>query len=318
LAWKEFRRGKRKKIDVQIFERNLEDNLFALHQKLADGIYQHGNYTSFYITDPKRRKIHKACVRDRVLHHAVYRILYPIFDKSFIYDSYSCRLKKGTYKAIDRLEIFVRKISKNYFGKCFVLKCDIKKFFASVDQGILLKIIEGKIFDPETLWLVREIIESFNSREREYLPAGRQETGLPIGNLTSQLFANIYLNQFDQFIKHQFRVKYYTRYTDDFVIISNSAEFLTSLIPKIKKFLLDNLKLELHPDKIIIRKLRQGVDFLGYVVLPHYRILRTKTKKRMLKRIDQKNLASYLGLLGHCAADKLRNSINKICARIRV
>ena len=169
FAWKEFRKGKRKKRDVQIFERNLEDNLFRLHRDLVNKTYQHGNYNSFYITDPKLRLIHKACVRDRVLHHAIYRILYPIFDKSFIYDSYSCRLKKGTHKAVSRLNFFTRKVSKNYTGRCFVLKCDIKKFFASIDHEVLFLLLKNKIRDENLLRLLQEIINSFstNSRERE-------------------------------------------------------------------------------------------------------------------------------------------------------
>lgn len=151
MAWREFRRGKRKKFDVQIFERNLEDNLFVLHLELKNQIYRHGDYTAFYISDPKLRKIHKASVRDRVLHHAIYRVLYSVFDKTFIFDSYSCRLKKGTHKAVDRLELFTRKVSKNYSDKCFVLKCDIRKFFASVDQGVLIDLISQKISCPKTL-----------------------------------------------------------------------------------------------------------------------------------------------------------------------
>lgn len=285
--------------------------MFALHQDLTDETYRHGNYSSFYVTDPKLRLIHKAPVRDRVLHHAIYRILYSIFDKSFIHDSYSCRLKKGTHKAVDRLEYFTRKVSKNYTGRCFVLKCDVKKFFASVDQNILLNLISGKITCTKTNRLIAEIISSF--------PAG-----LPIGNLTSQLFANIYLNEFDQYIKHNLYCRshfsvlgnklklglHYIRYTDDFVIAGNDQTELYKLISEIDYFLQNKLKLGLHPDKVNIRKLSRGVDFLGYVVLPHYRILRTKTKNRMLKRINQKNLASYLGLLRHCKSGKVISQIS--------
>jgi len=311
-AWKEFLKGKRNKKDVQEFSFQLMDDILALHYELLQKSYKHGEYISFKVHDPKPREIHKAPVRDRLLHHAIYRKLYPFFNRKFIADSFSCRNKKGTHKALDRLRNFAYKVSKNNTRTCWVLQCDIKKFFASIDQGILLRIIEEKIFNPETLWLVREIIESFNSREREYLPAGRQEIGLPIGNLTSQLFANIYLSRFDNFIKHNLKVKFYARYTDDFVIVSDNVEFLTQLVPKIKKFLLNNLKLELHPDKIIIRKLCQGIDFLGYVILPRYRILRTKTKKRTLKRVNQKNLASYLGLLEHCNGCRLSNKLLRL------
>ncbi len=298
-SWKGFRKGKRGKIDVQEFERHLEDNLFTLYNELQTGTYRHSNYTSFYITDPKLRHIHKAKVRDRIVHHAIYRGLYPIFDKGFIYDSYSCRDKKGTHEAVERLENFARKVSRNYTGPCFALKCDIKKFFDSIDHKILFKIIRKKITDKKTLNLILEIISSY-SRERE-----RETSGLPIGNLTSQLFANIYLSELDQFAKHILRIKSYLRYADDFIFLSRDRNELEELIPKIAVFLKNKLKLKLHPNKIIIRKLRQGIDFLGYVVLPHYRILRTKTKKRMLKKINNQNSASYLGLLKHCCGYKL-------------
>ena len=160
-----------KKLDVQEFEHNLEDNLFQLYAMLKNKTYQHSNYTSFYISDPKRRHIHKAIVRDRIVHHAVYRILYPIFDKSFIYDSYSCRLNKGTHKAVKRLVRFTVKVSKSYIRPCWALKLDIKKFFDSVDREILFKIIKKKIKDSDTLWLLKQIIQGFSKmnepRERE-------------------------------------------------------------------------------------------------------------------------------------------------------
>ena len=309
VSWCEFRKGKRKKYDVQLFERNLEDNLFELHTDLKNKTYHHSNYTSFYITDPKQRHIHKAEVRDRIVHHAVYRVLYPIFDKTFIFDSYSCRSKKGTHKAVDRLEYFTRKVSQNYTKPCFALKCDIKKFFDSVDHQPLFNLIKKKIHDKQVLWLISEIISSFRIRERERESKTYSAIGIPIGNLTSQLFANIYLNEIDQFVKHQLKIKYYLRYCDDFVIIDNSDKALENLIPIIQNFLGSSLKLELHEQKIIIRKLKQGIDFLGYVVLPHYRVLRTKTKRRMLKRINRKNLPSYLGLLKHCSGYKLKEEI---------
>ncbi len=165
-SWREFRRGKRKKLDVQVFERNLEDNLFKLHWELKGKTYRHSNYTSFYITDPKLRKIHKAEVRDRIVHHAIYRVLYPIFDQSFIYDSFSCRIKKGTHNAVNRLEKFSRKVSKNYTGSCLALKCDIKKFFDSIDHQILFELIQKKIRNADALWLIHKIIGSFDSRSR--------------------------------------------------------------------------------------------------------------------------------------------------------
>jgi len=300
-AWREFRRGKRNKPDVQEFELNLEDNIFNLRRELEDKTYQHSPYASFYIKDPKLRNINKASVKDRLLHHAVFRKLYPIFDKTFIYDSYSCRIGKGTHKAVNRLEQFCRKLSKNNHHKIFALKCDIKKFFDSVNQEILLELIKKKISDESTFWFVEKIIKSFKS-------------GLPLGNVTSQLFANIYLNELDQFIKNKFKIKYYLRYCDDFIILSRNKEYLLILIPFIQDFLQVNLRLSLHPDKIILRKYSQGFDFLGYVVLPHHRVLRTKTKRRILKRIkrekiSEQNLQSYFGVLKHCNGYKIKQNL---------
>jgi len=167
LSWREFRKGKRGKLDVQRFERNLEDNLFEVHQQLKSQTYRHSHYTSFYVTDPKLRHIHKANVRDRIIHHAIYRILYSFFDKTFIFDSYSCRLEKGTHKVVKRLERFTRKISQNYIKPCFALKCDIKKFFDSVDHSILFNLIKKKISDKKALNLIWRIITSYNSQSRE-------------------------------------------------------------------------------------------------------------------------------------------------------
>ncbi|MDO8505728.1 MAG: reverse transcriptase domain-containing protein [bacterium] len=166
-AWRVFRRGKSDKPDVQSFERRLEDNLFSLHNDLSAKQYRHGLYERFHLFDPKHRIIHKAEVRDRVVHHAIYRILAPVFEQSFIFDSYSCRLDKGTHAGVDRLEQFARKVSRNFTRTCFALKCDIRKFFDSIDHSILINMITRRISDPNTLWLLREIIESYSSRERE-------------------------------------------------------------------------------------------------------------------------------------------------------
>ena len=280
----------------------------GLNQELKTKIYRHSSYKAFYVQDPKLRLIHKACVKDRVLHHAVFRKLYLIFDKSFIFDSYSCRLNKGTHSAVNRLNKFANKTSKNNKTDCFVLKCDIKKFFDSVNQYILINLIKNKIQDKNTIWLINKIIKSFKS-------------GLPLGNITSQLFANIYLNKLDQFIKHNLKIKYYIRYCDDFVIISQDRNYLINLILQINNFLINNLKLLLHRDKIIIRKYHQGIDFLGYVSFPNHRVLRTKTKNRIFKKIKQKIknktlnnqvLQSYLGMLRHCDGFRLESKLRSI------
>jgi RNA-directed DNA polymerase len=300
LAWDEFRRGKNKRKDVQKFNFNLEDNIFKLHQELKLKIYQHSYYTPFYIQDPKLRRIHKACVRDRVLHQAIFRILYPIFDKSFIYDSYSCRFNQGTHKAVRQLKNFCQKSSHNNHKIIFILKCDIKRFFDSINQNILLKIIKRRIKDNDAIWVIEKIVRSFENEKG---------AGLPLGNVTSQLFANIYLNELDQFIKRKLKIKYYIRYCDDFAIISKNKKDLGRLIQSISQFLNNQLKLRLHPDKIIIRKYNQGIDFLGYINLPYCCILRTKTKNRIFKRINDKNIQSYLGVLSHCNAHELKNKL---------
>lgn len=312
LSWREFSRGKMKKADVQEFKFRLEDNIFKLHHDLKNKIYQHSNYTAFNVCDPKLRRIHKASVRDRVLHHAVFRILYPIFDKSFIFDSYSCRIGKGTHRAVKRLKKFCRKLSHNNTRKSFALKCDIKKFFGSVDQEILIAIVKNKIEDTDTIWLIGKIIKSF-------------ERGLPLGNVTSQLFANIYLNELDQFIKHNLKIRDYIRYCDDFIILFENKDYLSDLILPINNFLENSLKLEIHPNKIFIRKFSRGIDFLGYAILPHHIVLRTKTKRRILRKMRRRcpnlkndliseksfiqSLQSYLGILKHCRGHKIERKI---------
>jgi len=313
LTWSEFKQGKRKKIDVQRFEFYLENNIFELNNELRNQTYKHLFYTPFFICDPKLRKIHKATVKDRVLHYAIFRVLYPIFDQSFIVDSYSCRDYKGTHRAVNRLREFAFKVSQNNTQNCFVLQCDIKKFF---DYKILLALLKKKIKDEKLLWLLNEIINSF------FVSVG---VGLPLGNITSQLFANIYLNKFDQFIKHKLRLKYYIRYCDDFIILSENEKFLENLIPQISSFLKENLKLNLHHEKTKIKKYHQGIDFLGYVSFPRHRILRVKTKKRMFSKLKIKKeqvevgeitkqsfnqtLQSYLGILKHCNGYKLRKAV---------
>ena len=297
LAWKEFKKGKSKKQDVQEFEFNLEDHLFQLHQELKNKTYQHSSYTAFYVTDPKLRHIHKAGVRDRVLHHAVFRISYSIFDKQFIFDSYSCRLGKGSHRAVRRLKTFCQKVSGNNPTTIMAVKCDVKKFFDSVDHGVLLQLIRKRIYDENTLWLIERIVKSFRAEIG---------VGLPIGNVTSQLLANIYLNELDEFAKHTLKIKYYLRYCDDFVLLSKNREELVQTVNEIVHFLHKYLKLSIHPNKVIFRKYHQGIDFLGYVVRPYCITLRTKTKKRILAKVSEKNLASYLGVLKHCNGYKIQ------------
>ena len=304
-AWREFVRGKRGKKDAQEFSLCLMDNILALHSKLANHTYRHGGYRTFNISDLKPRNIHKATVRDRLLHHAMYRKLYPFFDKTFIADSFSCRNGKGTHKALNRFRDFGYIVSKNNTRTCWVLKCDIQKFFANIDYGVLLGILQKYIPDKNILWLLREVIASFSST--------RQGVGLPLGNLTSQLLVNIYMNELDQFVKHRLKAKHYIRYADDFVLLSENRELIEAHIPHIRKFLVEELKLKLHPEKMSIQTLASGVDFLGWVHFPDHRTLRTTTRRRMMNKLEATQnpgtLNSYLGLLRHGNTHKLKKEV---------
>ena len=307
-AWKEFRSGKKSRKDVQEFELYLMKNIFSLHQDLVSKTYKHSHYEAFYISDPKPRNIHKATVRDRLLHHALYRVLYPFFDKTFIADSFSCRKWQGTHKAMDRFRAFSYKVSKNHTKTAWVLKCDIRKFFASIDHEILKGILRQYISDENIMGLLSEIIGSFSTREG---------VGLPLGNLTSQILVNVYMNEFDQFVKHKLKAKYYVRYADDFVIISDDKLWLETMISRIKEFLWERLRLELHPDKVFIKTVASGVDFLGWILFPDHRVLRTTTKRRAFKNIMEKRgkpevVQSYLGIAGHGNGYKVRRRIEKM------
>jgi len=306
-AWQEFCRGKRKARDVQKFERNLMDNIFTLQEDLKNGTYQHGGYYRFAINDPKPRVIHKASVRDRIVHHAIYRKLYPFFDKTFVADSYSCRLDKGTHRAMERFRKFAHQLSRNNTKTVWVLKCDIRKFFDSINHEVLLRLLRKRFVDETVFELLKEVINSFS------VTSG---SGLPLGNLTSQLFVNIYMNEFDQWVKHRLRAQYYIRYADDFVFLSSNRQELIDMIPHIAHFLDQRLQLQLHPTKLFLNTMASGIDFLGWVHSPNHRVVRTATKKRMIKNILAKPVTavfnSYLGLLTHGNAYGLSREVENL------
>ncbi len=306
-AWREFLRNKRGRKDIERFSLHLNDNILALHRELADKTYQHGPYKAFRINDPKPRDIHKATVRDRLLHHAIYRILYPYFDTKFIFDSYSCRRAKGTHRAINRFREYARQVSWNHTRTVWVLKCDIRKFFANINHQILGNILKKHIKSGNTILLLSKVVRSFHTKDRP-------DIGLPLGNLTSQLLVNIYMNEFDHFLKREMKVERCVRYADDFVILHESKEYLENLLPKISAFLETRLKLSLHPGKVFIKTIASGVDFLGWVHFPHHRVPRTSTRRRMFRNFDQnptkEALASYGGLLSHGNTYKLWQEIS--------
>lgn len=316
LAWHEFKPDKIAKEDVSRFAIDVEEHLFALHASLTAGTWRHGHYSAFYVRDPKLRHIHKASVSDRVLHHAIVRVVEPVFDKSFIFDSYSSRKTKGAHKAGERFREFTWKLSRNNTKTVWILKCDIRKFFDSVDHAILLKLLKKKIIDEKAVQLLWTVINSFS-----VIP----NKGIPIGNLTSQLFSNIYLNSFDHFVKRELHVKEYIRYADDFVMLSRDRAYLERLVPAIKDWLERHLELTLHPRKVFITKWHRGVDFLGFVHFPYYAIMRTKTKQRVIRKTRQayqklqegkisaynfaQTLASYRGRLKHCRSKTIQKNL---------
>ncbi|MDO8604521.1 MAG: reverse transcriptase/maturase family protein [bacterium] len=304
-TWDRFVRGKRHKKDVIAFQLNLADNLIELHGSLRDRTYKHGGYHAFNISDPKPRNIHKATVRDRVLHHLIYKELYRYFDSRFIYDSFSCRKGKGTHRALDRFKYFAGQVSKNYTRTCYVLKGDIKKFFASIDHVVLMKILERHIEDGELRALLREIVSSFHSA----IPT----IGLPLGNLTSQLLVNIYMHEFDMYVKQELRVKYYIRYADDFAVLSSDKKYLEELLPEFHYFLNNKLHLSLHENKVYIKTYGSGVDFLGWVHFPYHRQIRTATKKKIIKKLrgypKPQTINSYRGVLGHGNTHKVQERV---------
>jgi RNA-directed DNA polymerase len=314
-SWLEFRNGKKKKSDVGDFTLNLSKNIFDLTDSIAKGVYKHGGYKYVKIYEPKPRDIHVATVGDRIIHHAIYRAVYSHFDHFFTFDSYSCRLDKGTHRALARFKTFARQEGHNNTKTVWVLKGDIRKCFASIDHQVLKKIISRYINCPKIIQVIDTVVDSFSS--------GLAGKGIPLGNLTSQLFVNIYLNEFDQYVKRILKIQKYIRYADDFVIFSRDKKFLEDLIPKIKIFLAGTLKLELHPDKVFIKTVNSGVDFLGWVHFEKYRLLRDSTKNRMYQNIfpDTKLevIYSYLGLLSYGDTFKIKQDmLGKLTEKIKV
>lgn len=301
-----------KKSDVLDFSLAAEEYLHVLWQEIQSNTYSHGPYTTFQIRDPKLRTINKASVRDRILHQMLFSYLEPMFEKGFIHDSYASRKGKGMLAMVERFEVFARKISRDNRKTVWVLKCDIRKFFDSVDHAVLIRRIGEKVYSKQVLELVSIVLESFSTRPGK---------GIPLGNITSQIFANVYLDILDQFVKRHLRARYYLRYADDIIVLSDSRETLDKYLEAIKKFLHDRLCVELHPNKIYIRSWRQGIDVLGYIVYPGYRMLRTKTKHRIRRHMNTKKrlldakiisqeeydqtLASYRGRIKHAWSQSL-------------
>lgn len=302
------RGGKRKHPEVAAFEYHLEGELWRLHRELTDKTYAPGPYRSFYIVERKRRKISAAPFRDRVVHHALCAVIDPPFERRFIHDSYACRVGKGTHRAADRAQAFVR-------TDRYVLKADIQQFFPSIDHEILRPMLAHVIADPDVLWLIDQILGSgVDILDSEYtmqwfpgdtLLARLRPRGLPIGNLTSQFWANVYLNALDQFVKRDLKCRHYVRYADDFLLFHNDKTQLHAWRAAIIAFL-EHLRLKLHERKSTVALTRDGVDFVGYRLFPHHRRLRKDNVHAFARRLRGMRDAYHRGEL---ALDEIRPSV---------
>lgn len=334
-AYKAAIKCKRYRQDVMEYTDRLEDNLIILQNELIWGQYSVGRYNIFYVYEPKKRLIMSLLFKDRVAQHAIYRQVNPIFEKKFIFDSYACRIGKGTHKAIDRLQYWLKQTDRKP-KKYYYLKLDVSKYFYRIDHGILKKILAKMIDDPPLLDLMAKIIDCEDTKFG--LPLGADigdvafdrmldDVGLPIGNLTSQMFANLYLNELDQFCKHKLRLHFYIRYMDDIIILHDDKKYLEKVKQDIAVFLGKKLNLQLN-NKTCIRPISMGIEFVGFRVWATHRKLRKKTAKKLKKRLQymfhaytigeidkdtlDRSVASYRGILKHFDSYGLRKSLNEM------
>lgn len=336
-AYRRVRLGKREKNSTVLYDTYLERNLHNLSYILKSHTYKPFPYTYFVITDPKRRHIAAPHFQDRIVHRALINIIEPELDKQFIYDSFACRKGKGTHFGLRRVKKFLM-AARTKYGKntpLYILKCDIEKYFASVSWDILLSILRKKVSDPYLLTLFETIITNHKVyKVRGTLQVLPEEVvrvearrGMPIGNLTSQLFANLYLNELDQYVKHTLKVRWYGRYMDDFLIISPDKQHLKEVRNSIRIFLRDHLSLSLHPKKVSIQNVDHGVCFVGYRIFYDHVLVKGKTlrrfhrrfKKRMKKALTSKTEneksqfmeESFLGHLKFACTWNLRKTLIK-------
>ncbi|MFH1065880.1 MAG: reverse transcriptase domain-containing protein [Nanoarchaeota archaeon] len=279
IAFNRARRGKTLKNYVIEFEKKLKENLMQLRAELLMQTYSPQPLKMFILRDPKTRKISKSAFRDRVVHHAVCNLIEPVFDSKFIHDSFANRIEKGTLNAVKRFDEFKRKVSKNNTIRCYALKADIKSYFGNVNHKILIQILSKRIKDERVMWLITKILANHKGEGAN--------KGMPLGNLTSQFFANVYLNELDQYVKHKLRAKYYIRYVDDFVILHQSRKVPEDYKEQIDIFLKEKLDLKLHPDKSSILKLEKGISFLGFRLFYHHKLLAKKNMRKFEKNLEQ-------------------------------
>ncbi|MGG1600592.1 reverse transcriptase domain-containing protein [Paenibacillus naphthalenovorans] len=328
-AFRSASKNRRFRNDVLRFAWNLEENLINIQNHLIYKTYEIGRYKEFYIYDPKKRLIMSLPFRDRVVQWAIYRVLEPLVDKQFIYDSYACRKGKGMQAAANRVQYWMRHLSRR-FPRPYYLKLDISKYFYRIDHDVLLGILNRNFKDPDLMWLLEKIIRSEDTLfgiplgDHGFEQERVQGVGMPIGNLTSQLFANLYLNELDQFAKHTLKLRYYARYMDDIVAFHHDKKELHKARQEMEWFLNERLRLTLN-NKTAVRPISVGMDFVGYRIWPTHRKIRKKTALKMKSRlryleraysrgeVDVKDVnatvQSYLGLCKHANSYSLRRAI---------
>lgn len=329
-AYLNARKAKRFRDEVLRFTNNLEENLADIQNELVNHTYKVGRYREFYIYEPKQRLIMALPFRDRVVQWAIYQVLFPIFVKTFITDSFACIPGRGTHSAVKRLSYWLHQVDRKP-EKYYYLKLDISKYFYRIDHAVLLEILGRKIKDKELLQLLKEIIECENTSFGLPLGSNPEDTterlpdkGMPIGNLTSQMFANLYLNELDQYCKRQLCIRYYIRYMDDVIILGNDKKRLHEIKSLIDAFLQDKLKLNLN-NKTAIRPISLGIEFVGYKLWPTHVKLKKASALKMKRRLKQvqelynegkiefekvnSTVQSYFGVLKHCNSYRLKNKI---------
>lgn len=268
--------GKKDRLAVLSFRSRLEENLFEIRDELEEETYSFGPYRTFYVTEPKRRLIESARFQDRIVHHAIFDRLEPLFEAQFYHYSFACRTGRGTHAAMTTLHEWIQRSRLPVF-----LKCDVRRYFPSIDRATLVSILDRSIGDPKMMRLLERLILT------------APNTGIPIGNLTSQLFANIYLNELDQFVKRELRIKHYVRYMDDFVFLLETPERARDVRTLSQAFLRDRLKLELSPEKVRIGKVSEGLPFVGYCLRPGEVRVRGASLRRLRKKVRKAYRRSF-------------------------
>jgi RNA-directed DNA polymerase len=299
-AYSQTQKGKSKyKNDAMRFRQNVTFNLRKLKQSIIDGSYSFDGYEEFWIYEPKERLIHAPGYKDKIVQIAINNILKQVLYPKFIYDSYACIDGKGTHSCVDKLQKNMKKAQWLYGKAAYIVRVDIKKFFYNIDRSILKDIMERKINCEKTLMLLFEIIDSADLIG---------DKGLPLGNTISQISANLYLNELDQYCKRKLGIKFYVRYADDITIIVESKEKATMLLSAIKRFLSDQLKLEININKSKIFPIAQGVNTVGFKIHPTHRLLRNDSKKKVKRKVKKMKRLIGEGYLNIKKAEQMLNS----------